>query len=147
MDYPNHCDFSAADFTATAFETSDGRLIRVIGTGRCPTSGWELRLVAANPGIVPHPESLWLELRETPPRSAPRVRTETTVEAIIENTRAERVVIRFGWREGFSIPVVTRSAQRADRGAMRDRADAAGDADAGATRSAASDARLAASAR
>lgn len=134
MDHANHCDFSAADFSAVAFETSDGRLIRVTGSARCPTTGWQLRLVAANPGIVPHPESLWLELRETPPRGAPRVLTETAVEAIIEDTRAERVVIRFGWRDGFSIPIITQSGPHAGRGAMRDgakgtseRADAAND--------------------
>jgi hypothetical protein len=55
MTAPNHCDFSAADFRATAIESSAGRLIRVTGSGLCPTSGWELRLVAANPGVVPHP--------------------------------------------------------------------------------------------
>jgi hypothetical protein len=63
--------------------------------------------VAANPGVVPRPETLWLELRESEPRTAPRVVTETTVEAIIEDSPARAVVIRFGWREGFSIPVVT----------------------------------------
>ena len=52
MTAPNHCDFSAADFRATAIESSAGRLIRVTGSGLCPTSGWELRLVAANPGVV-----------------------------------------------------------------------------------------------
>jgi hypothetical protein len=127
MNPSNHCDFSAADFTATAFETSDGRLIRVTGSGRCPTAGWELRLVAANPGIVPHPESLWLELRETPPRGAARVLTDTIAEVIIEDTRAEHVVIRFGWREGFSIPIVTQSGPRAGRGSMRDRTKTTGE--------------------
>lgn len=127
MDHPNHCVFSADDFAATAFETSDGRLIRVTGSGLCPTSGWELRLVAANPGIVPHPESLWLELRDTPPRRAPRVLSETAVEAIIEDSRAERVVIRFGWRDGFTIPIVNATGPRTTRGAMRDRSDASGD--------------------
>lgn len=121
MNPSNHCDFFAGDFTAIAFETSDGRLIRVTGSGRCPSAGWQLRLTAANPGVVPHPESLWLELRETPPRGAPRVLTETMVEAIIEDTRAERVVIRFAWREAISIPIVTQSGPRAGRGSMRDR--------------------------
>jgi hypothetical protein len=124
MNPQNHCDFSADDFTAVAFETSDGRLIRVTGSARCPTAGWELRLVAANPGIVPHPESLWLELREISPRRAPRALTTTTVEAIIEDTRAERVVIRFAWRDGFSIPIITQTGPRASRGSMRDRARA-----------------------
>ena len=116
---PNHCDFSAADFRATAIESSAGRLIRVTGSGLCPTSGWELRLVAANPGVVPHPETLWLELREFEPRKAPRVVTETAVEAIVEDSRAREIVIRFGWREGFTIPVVTASMPRSRRSARR----------------------------
>lgn len=121
---PNHCDFAAADFRATAIETSDGRIIRVTGSGLCPTSGWELRLVAANPGVVPHPESLWLELRESEPRSAPRVVTETAVEVMIEDTRAREIVIRFGWREGFTLPVVPAALPKGRR-EVRRRSDAA----------------------
>ncbi|WP_448811312.1 hypothetical protein [Agromyces bauzanensis] len=116
-----HCDFSPRDFTATAFETSDGRLVQVSGSGLCPTAGWELRLVAANSGVVPHPERLCLELREVPPRVASRVRTETAVDVTIEDTRAREVEIRFGWREGFVIPVreaaFPRNARRRARGA------------------------------
>ncbi|MGW4929612.1 hypothetical protein ACWEOH_10690 [Agromyces sp. NPDC004153] len=119
MTGPNHCDFSAADFRATAIESSAGRLIRVTGSGLCPTSGWELRLIAANPGGVPHPETLWLELREFEPRKAPRVVTETTVEAIVEDSRAREIVLRFGWREGFTIPVVAASMPRSRRAARR----------------------------
>ncbi len=124
MTVPNHCDFSAVDFRAIAIETSDGRLIRVTGSGLCPTGGWQLRLIAANPGVVPHPESLWLELRENARAGAPRVVTETEVEVIVEDSRAEEVQIRFGWREGFAIPVV-RAAMRRAGSAMRRRPDAA----------------------
>ena len=124
MTVPNHCDFSAADFRATAIDTSDGRLIRVTGSGLCPTGGWQLRLAAANPGVVPHPESLWLELREKAPEGAPRVVTETEVEVIVEDSRADEVQIRFGWREGFTIPVVPAAMRRAGSG-MRRRPDAA----------------------
>jgi hypothetical protein len=119
MTAPNHCDFSAADFRATAIESSAGRIIRVTGSGLCPTSGWDLRLVTANPGVVPHPESLWLELRETEPRRAPRVVTETAVEVMIEDSRAREVVIRFGWREGFAIPVVVAAMPSGGRRAPR----------------------------
>lgn len=119
MTAPNHCDFSAADFRATAIESSAGRLIRVTGSGLCPTSGWELRLVAANPGVVPHPETLWLELREFEPRKAPRVVTETTVEAIVEDSHARQIVVRFGWREGFTIPVVAAALPKGRRGVRR----------------------------
>lgn len=123
----DHCEFSPHDFTATAIETSDGRLIQVNGSGLCPTAGWELRLVAPNPGVVPHPTRLWLELRELRPQGAARVLTKTVVDAIVEDTRAEEVEIRFGWREGFVIPVRTSTGPRARRRAVRERADDASD--------------------
>lgn len=128
MNTPDHCDFSARDFSATAIETSDGRLIRVSGVGLCPSAGWDLRLAAANPGVVPHPESLWLELRERAPRRTPQVITRTTVEVIIEDSRAEQIVIRFGWREGFVVPVRPAAARQVGGGRpRRQRADATGD--------------------
>jgi len=102
-----HCEYSAADFQATVIETTDTRLIHVVGYGLCASPGWTLELVAANPGVVPHPESLWLEIRETPPSNdAPaRVLTEAGVEAMIEDAHAKQVVIRFRWREGFVLPL------------------------------------------
>jgi hypothetical protein len=126
MTAPNHCDFSAHDFEAVAMESSEGRLIRVSGSGLCPSAGWELRLVAANPGVVPHPESLWLELREAPSTRGPRVVTATEVEVMVEDSHAEQVVIRFRWREGFTIPVMpARTPTEHAPGGMRRRADAA----------------------
>jgi hypothetical protein len=119
MTVPNHCDFSALQFRAIAIETSGGRLIRVSGSGLCPSGGWQLRLVAANPGIVPHPDSLWLELREDAPSHAARVVTETQVEVLVEDSRADEVQIRFGWREGFTIPVAPAVMRRGDTGARR----------------------------
>lgn len=116
-----HCEFSAEDFTATAFTSSVGRVIRVSGFGLCPSAGWELALVSTNPGVVPHPESLWLELRESVPRGRGRVLVDTAVEAIIEDERATEIVVRFSWREPFAIPVV-----EFDRFAEQGRADAAG---------------------
>lgn len=101
-----HCDFSPQDFSATAFTSSSGRVVRVSGFGLCPSSGWELALVSTNQGVVPHPESLWLELREQAPHGSARVLVDTSVEAIIEDERATEVVVRFSWREPFSIPVV-----------------------------------------
>jgi hypothetical protein len=127
MRNPTHCEFSVHDFKATAIETSSGRLIHVSGSGLCPTAGWELRLVPANSGVVPQPETLTLELRESPRHGAARVLTKTLVEAIIEETRAEQVAIRFGWREGFVIPVRTRARARASRRHPDGRADAASD--------------------
>lgn len=124
MKTPGHCEFSASDFNAIAIETSDGRLIHVTGSGVCPTGGWELRLAAANPGVVPHPDDLWLEVRAVSPRGAARVATRTAVEAIIEDTHADQVSIRFGWREGFVIPVRTPTGPRAGRRGVRRPADA-----------------------
>ena len=101
-----HCAFTAAAFQATVIDTIDTRLIHVKGQGLCPTSGWQLELVAANPGIVPHPESLWLEVREVAPANPrARVLTETSVEAMIEDAHAKEVVIRFPWRDGFVLPL------------------------------------------
>jgi hypothetical protein len=124
----NHCEFSPSDFSATAIETSDTRIVHVYGSGLCPTGGWELRLAAANPGVVPHPDTLWLELRERQPRRGLRtstVPTTTTVDAIIEDSRAEQIEIRFGWREGFIVPVRTPAGARTARRRARERADAA----------------------
>lgn len=108
-----HCVYTAASFEATVIETSDTRLIHVTGEGLCPTPGWRLELVAANPGVVPHPKSLWLEVREVPPtRPRGRVLAETAVEAMIEDAHAEEVVIRFRWREGFVLPLRERTRSR-----------------------------------
>lgn len=122
-----HCDFSPYDFSATAIRIPDGRLVQVTGSGTCPTAGWELRLVAAGRGSLSHPGRLRLELREAPPRSGPRVLTETAVDVTIEDTRAVEVEIRFGWREGFVIPVREGAPRRGLRPAPRRRADAAPD--------------------
>lgn len=131
MTTPVHCDFSPHDFTAIAIRTSDGRLVQVTGSGLCPTPGWDLRLTAGapgfRPGLRPQPGRLRLELRELPPSRAPRVRTETTVDVTIEDTRAEEVEIRFGWREGFVIPVREAVPLHGLRGAMRRQVDAASD--------------------
>ncbi|MET4158361.1 hypothetical protein [Agromyces sp. PvR057] len=115
-----HCDFSPRDFSATAFTSTTGRVIRVTGFGLCPSSGWELALVSTNPGVVPHPESLWLELRERAPKGSGRVLVDTAVEAIIEDARATEIIVRFSWREPFAIPVV-----EFDRFAVGGGADAA----------------------
>lgn len=120
-----HCDFSPHDFSATALRTSDGRIVQVSGSGLCPTPGWELRFVAAGRGAPRHPGRIQLELRELPPRGAPRLATETTVDVTIEDTRAEEVEIRFGWREGFVIPVREAALRRGPKGALRRRTDVA----------------------
>jgi hypothetical protein len=110
-----HCAYTAASFEATVIDTIDTRIIHVTGEGLCPTTGWRLELLAANPGVVPHPETLWLEVREVPPtHPRARVLSETRVEAMIEDAHAEEVLIRFRWREGFVLPLHARA--RSTRG-------------------------------
>ncbi|WP_395245418.1 hypothetical protein ACGGZK_06305 [Agromyces sp. MMS24-K17] len=102
-----HCEFSADDFRAVATGAGAERRIRVTGGGLCPSAGWGLALDAANPGVVPHPESLWVQLRELPPTDASaRVLTDTEVEATFADDAATEVVIRFSWREPIPVPVV-----------------------------------------
>ncbi|QEO14870.1 hypothetical protein FLP10_10950 [Agromyces intestinalis] len=101
------CEFSAVDFTATASTSCGVRIIRVAGAGLCPTAGWSLALVAANPGIVPHPDQLWLELRETPPSdAAASVLSDVDVETLIEDSSAHEVLIRFAHRAPITVPVM-----------------------------------------
>ena len=38
---------------------------------------------------------------------------------LVEDSRADEVQIRFGWREGFTIPVVAAVMRRGDTGARR----------------------------
>ncbi|MCD2441378.1 hypothetical protein LQ757_03700 [Agromyces sp. SYSU K20354] len=105
----NHCEVSRADFDATVVETSDARIVRVMGRGVCPTPGWRVELVAAA-GVEHRPETIVLELRETPPSpSRPAVRSRVSFEAMIEGPRAREVVVRFGWREGITLPLRDRS--------------------------------------
>ncbi|GAA1758328.1 hypothetical protein [Agromyces humatus] len=101
-----HCEVSPADFDATVVETSDARIVRVMGRGVCPTPGWRVELVAAAGGVDHRPETIVLELRETPPReSRSATRSRVSFEAMIEGPRAREVVVRFAWREGITLPL------------------------------------------
>lgn len=101
------CDYRAARFRATAIRSCGARLIRVIGVGLCPSAGWRLEFVPANGGIVPHPDRLWLAVRETPPDdSALRAEVPTEVEAIIEDCEATEIVIVFAGRDPVTVPVL-----------------------------------------
>jgi hypothetical protein len=101
-----HCEVTPADFDATVVETSDARIVRVTGRGICPTPGWRLDFVAAGVGAAHRPETILLELRETPPSEPrPATRSRVTFEAMIEGPRAREVFIRFKWREGFRLPL------------------------------------------
>ncbi|QAY72953.1 hypothetical protein ET445_05950 [Agromyces protaetiae] len=102
-----HCEFHDSGFRATAIRSCGSRLIRVAGAGLAPSAGWSLELTAANPGVVAHPESLWLGLTEHAPADGrARVRTAVPVEAIIEDSDATEIVVRFGWRDPITVPVI-----------------------------------------
>jgi len=101
-----HCEVTPADFDATVVETSDARIVRVTGRGICPTPGWRLELVGGGTGVGHRPDTILLELRETPPSGPrPATRSRVSFEAMIEGPRAREVFIGFTWREGFSLPL------------------------------------------
>ena len=100
------CDYRDTRFRATAVHSYGSRLIRIVGVGLCPSPGWTLEFVPANGGIVPHPERLWLAVRETPPDDGVlRREVETHVEAIVEDSAALEIVIVLPGREPIVVPV------------------------------------------
>jgi hypothetical protein len=107
---PTHCDFSAADFDATAITAGGVRVIQVTGSARCRGAGWRLDFVPANGGVVPDRERIHLTIRETAPRRAGRFWAQASVETMIEDSQATAVVVHFGWRPSIVIPVRETSA-------------------------------------
>ncbi|MGX5696818.1 hypothetical protein ACWKWP_11520 [Agromyces soli] len=100
------CDYRATRFRATAVRSFGSRLIRVVGTGLCPSHGWTLEFVPANGGIVPQPERLWIAVREFPPAdSTLRHAVETEVETIIEDSTAVEIMIVLPGRDPILVPV------------------------------------------
>jgi hypothetical protein len=61
------CDWSTENFSATAVYTGENRLIRVQGTGTCPTTDYSVSLEATNPGFNPERPRIYLALVETAP--------------------------------------------------------------------------------
>ncbi|GLK23804.1 hypothetical protein [Microbacterium thalassium] len=61
------CSWSVEDFEAFAIYTGESRHIRVIGTGTCPTTGFEVGIEVTNGGINPTPGRLHLALTEVEP--------------------------------------------------------------------------------
>ena len=107
---PTHCDFSAADFDATAITAGGVRVIQVTGSARCRGAGWRLDFVPANGGVVPDRERIHLSIRETPPRRAGRFWAQASIETMIEDAQATVIVVHFGWRPSIVIPVRETSA-------------------------------------
>ncbi|GAA2444105.1 hypothetical protein [Agromyces soli] len=113
------CDYRAVRFRATAVRSCGSRLIRIVGSGLCPSPGWTLALVPVNGGVVPHPDSLWLAVRETPPDDAVlRADTVTQVEAIVEDSAATEIVIQLPGREPLAVAVAEPAPDQAAAGEL-----------------------------
>jgi hypothetical protein len=78
------CTWDPSSFTATAIYTGENRLIRVRGTGECPTGGITAELVEGNAGINPDPSELVLDLHETAPDIGPDVLSPIEVDRAFE---------------------------------------------------------------
>jgi hypothetical protein len=103
------CDCSPDGFTAIATQEGSARMLRVAGECTCPQSGYTLTLAWANPGIVPHPEEVVLELRAMPPATGADVLTPTRVQFDAEiGEAAERVVIRRSDQDTLTLPITNR---------------------------------------
>ena len=78
------CTWDPSTFTATAIYTGENRLIKVEGSGTCPTTGWTHELEEDNPGINPDPTELVVRIRSTPPEVGGDAITQATVEGFFE---------------------------------------------------------------
>lgn len=70
---------SIHSWTATAAKSDSGRKLAVVGEGKCPKAGYELRLERANPGTNPDPKALVLRLVIEAPQSGAEVETPASV--------------------------------------------------------------------
>lgn len=87
------CTWDPATFSATAVYTGENRIIRVDGSGSCPTGGWTSTLEADNPGINPDPTELVLRIVSIEPDLATDVITPVTVQGFFEVDRGVTVVV------------------------------------------------------
>ena len=70
---------SMHSWTATAQKSDSGRKLAVIGEGKCPKAGYELRLERGNPGTHPDPKALVLRLVIEAPQAGAEVETPASV--------------------------------------------------------------------
>jgi hypothetical protein len=106
-----NCTCSEADFTATAVYTGENRLIMIEGSCECPTEGYGIEVISADsdPGIVPRPDLLRLQIRELPPHDiVAQVITHPTVSTTFD---AEQGIQRVsfdvcGQYEAFTTQVI-----------------------------------------
>ena len=80
----SRCTWDPSTFTATAIYTGENRLLRVRGSGECPTGGFTAELVPGNAGINPDPSELVLEIQETAPDIGPDVVSPLEVDTTFE---------------------------------------------------------------
>jgi hypothetical protein len=90
------CTCTSEDFSATATRTDGKRTLRVEGRCECPRTGYRLRLQPYNPGTVPQPDEVVLELVEESPDFGGTVISPTDVEPYETEIgdEADRVEIR-----------------------------------------------------
>jgi hypothetical protein len=84
MTETSRCTWDPSTFTATAIYTGENRLIRVRGSGTCPTGGFSAELVADNAGINPDPSELVVRIEETAPDVGPDVLSPLDVDSTFE---------------------------------------------------------------
>jgi hypothetical protein len=89
----SRCTWDRASFTARAIYTGENRLVRVRGSGECPTGGFAAELVAGNAGINPDPGELVLEIQETAPEVGTDALTALEVERAFEVGFGVHVVV------------------------------------------------------
>ena len=101
------CTCTSDDFSAIATRTDGKRTLRVEGTCECPRTGYRLQLEPGNPGTVPQPDEVVLQLVEISPDFGATVMTPTDVEPYEAEIgdEAERVEIDVLGGSRISLPI------------------------------------------
>lgn len=105
----DQCTCDGSEFSASAIYTGENRLVRVVGVCGCPTPGFNMTLqkYRGNPGPVPHPEVLALELNEKAPSDVvSAVVTSVGIDEVFDVTGEVSVVsITTSRGHGFRLQV------------------------------------------
>ena len=87
------CTWDPSTFSATAIYTGENRIIKVEGSGTCPTTGWTHELEEDNEGINPDPSELVVRIVSTEPDVGGDAITEATVQGFFETQGGESYVV------------------------------------------------------
>jgi hypothetical protein len=87
------CIWDPSTFAATAIYTGENRIIKIEGSGTCPTTGWTHQLEEDNPGINPDPDELVVRIVSSKPDIGGDALTDTTVEGFFEVQGGESWVV------------------------------------------------------